>query len=112
MDGPGQKRTDGAGPGYLLLPQAQADVKRIVRYLAVDLASPGAARRFLDEFEKELHFIASYPEMRPLGRMPELARRGYRVGHVMRYVVLYAVKDGKAVVFHVFHGTQDYARYV
>lgn len=97
---------------YVLLPRAQSDFEDIVRYLAVDLANPQAARRFVDEFEESLARTCNHPEMHPFGRMPEVAARGYRVMPVMRYIVLYAYRDGRVVVAHIFHSLQDYARYV
>ena len=97
---------------YILLPRAQADLDDIVRYLAIDLGSPGAAQRFLDEFETRIAAVCSFPEMYPLSRMSEVAARGYRAMPVMRYVVLYAHRDNQIAVAHIFHQTQDYARYV
>lgn len=97
---------------YILLPHAQADYEDIVRYLLVDLASPQAARRFADEFDEKIAAVCAHPKMYPLGRMPEVSARGYRVMPVMRYVVLYALRDDVVVVAHIFHATQDYARYV
>ena len=52
------------------------------------------------------------PEPYPAGRLDELARLGFRVMPVMKYLVLYVPRDGKIVVSHVFHGTRDYARLV
>ncbi|WP_297182029.1 type II toxin-antitoxin system RelE/ParE family toxin [uncultured Enorma sp.] len=97
---------------YVLLPRAQMDFENIVRYLSVELASPSAATRFVDAFEKNIALVCGQPEMYPLGRMSEVAARGYRVMPVMRYIVLYAHRDGKIVVAHIFHSLQDYARYV
>lgn len=97
---------------YVLLPRAQADLDDIVRYLSVDLASPGAAARFLGEFEQGMASVCAFPELCPISRLPEVAARGYRSLPVTRYVVLYAHRDNRIVVAHIFHATQDYARYV
>ena len=97
---------------YVHLPRAQVDLDDIVRYLSVDLASPGVAVRFLDEFEQKVASACEFPEMYPMSRMPEIAARGYRAMPVMRYVVLYAYRDERILVAHIFHATQDYARYV
>lgn len=97
---------------YILLPRAQEDFEGIVRYLSVELASPAAARRFVDEFEKGVALVCKHPELYPLSRMPEVAARGYRAMPVMRYIALYAIRDGKIIVAHIFHSLQDYARYV
>ena len=97
---------------YVLLPRAQMDFENIVRYLSVELASPSAAVRFVDEFEKNIALVYGQPEMYPLSRMSEVAARGYQAMPVMRYIVLYAHRDDKIVVAHIFHSLQDYARYV
>ena len=97
---------------YVLLPRAQEDFEEIVRYLSVELDSKRAALRFVEEFESKVLLACEYAEMHPLSRMPEVASRGYRVMPVMRYVVLYAYRDGRTVIAHIFHSLQDYARYV
>lgn len=97
---------------YVLLPRAQQDFDGIVRYLFIDLASPATARRFISEFEKSMMLVCEHPEMYPLSQMDEVAARGYRAMRVMRYIVLYANRDDKIVVAHIFHSLQDYARYV
>ena len=96
----------------VILPQAQRDVEEIVRYLARDLANPSAAARFLDEFDAKTENVCAMPEPYPAGRLDGLARLGFRVMPVMKYLVLYVPRDGKIVVSHVFHGTRDYARLV
>ena len=97
---------------FVLLPRAQADFEEIVRYLSVELESKKAARRFVEEFESKVALVCEHPEMYPLSRMPEVASRGYRLMPVMRYVVLYAYRDTRIVIAHIFHSLQDYARYV
>ena len=67
---------------------------------------------FVDEFEKGIALVCKHPELYPLSRMPEVAARGYRAMPVMRYIALYAIRDGKVIVAHIFHSLQDYARYV
>ena len=97
---------------YALLPRAQEDFEEIVRYLSVELDSKRAAVRFVEEFESKILLACECPEMHPLSQMPEVASRGYRVMPAMRYVVLYAYRDGRIVIAHIFHSLQDYARYV
>lgn len=97
---------------FVLLPRARADFEEIVRYLSVELDSKKAARRFVEEFESKVALVCEHPEMYPLSRLPEVASRGYRPMRVMRYVVLYAYRDSRIVIAHIFHSLQDYARYV
>lgn len=94
---------------YVVLPRAQEDIEDIVRYLAVDLASPSAAASFLDELESKLVLVCAQPEMHALSRLPRVATLGYRPMPVKRYVALYRYDGDRVVVAHVFHGSQDYA---
>lgn len=47
---------------YVLLPRAQMDFENIARYYSVELASPPAAARFVDEFEKNIALACGQPE--------------------------------------------------
>ena len=76
------------------------------------LASIDTSARFLDEFDAKAENVCAMPEPYPVSRLDELARLGFRVMPVMKYLVLYVPRDGKIVVSHVFHGTRDYARLV
>jgi len=96
----------------VVLPKAQADIENIVRYLAQALASPQAARNFLDELQKQLDLVCEQPRMHPLSRLPRVAALGYRTIRVKRYLALYTYRDNRVILAHVFHQSQDYARYV
>ncbi len=96
----------------VLLPRAQHDFDEIVQYLAIDLASPQAAGRFIDEFEKKAGLVCENPCLYPLSRIPEISARGYRSMPVLRYVALYSARENLIVVAHIFHQSQDYARFV
>ena len=97
---------------FVLLPRAQRDFDAIVQYLAIDLASPQAARHFVDEFEKKMALVCQNPRLYALSRIPEIGDRGYRPMPVQRYVALYSIRENLIVVAHIFHQSQDYARYV
>ena len=97
---------------YVVLSGAEADYESIVRYLAHDLANPGAAVRFMDEFDAQVELVCTYPELHAPCALPELAELGYRSFRVMRYLVLYKVADERVVIAHLFHERQDYGRLV
>ena len=96
----------------VILASAQVEFESIVEYLAVQLASPMAAERFMAEFEHELDVVCDMPEIHALSRMPELAALGYRPMYFTNYVALYCFDGTQVVIAHVFHQTQDYARLV
>ncbi len=91
---------------------AQRDREEIVSYLAVDLASPQAARGFLEEFDRKVEMASGMPGSFPLCRQGDLANRGYRRALVGNYLFIYATDRRRKVVtiLRVFHGMQDYAR--
>ena len=112
-----------------ILPSAEAELDSIVGYLAGLGAQ--TARRFTEAYRAKLELIASEVVEFGLSRMPELAALGYRSTLVNSYVLLFYYEDveglveggagtsgGKgsparrAVIAHVFHQSQDYARLV
>ncbi len=95
-----------------ILKTAAIEYREIVRYLTTVLVSPEAARSFVDEFESQLDLVCETPEMYALSRMKELAALGYRAMLVKNYVALYKIDDECIVITHVFHQSQDYAKYV
>lgn len=95
---------------YLILEGAQRNYEGIVRYLAGNLASPSAADRFMDEFDRQIEIVCENPHLHARSRIPELAALGYQLFFVGSYVALYTVREGTVVVAHVSHQSQDYAR--
>ena len=96
-----------------ILPSAEAEVENIVAYLSS--FGSGAARRFVTEYRHQLDVLAEGAVEYGLSRMPELAALGYRACFVGSYILLYYREPGvagAAVVAHVFHQRQDYARLV
>lgn len=91
---------------------AKADTERIVRHIAVTLASPKAASEHLEAFLGVADTISEFSEMRAVGSHPALARRKLRPYFVKSYVVLYSYDGSEVVVHRVFHTLQDYARLI
>lgn len=92
--------------------EAKREYRNIVSYLADVLKNPQAARHFMLEFSAKINMVQKHPEAFGLCHLPELAARGYRSASVMRYIFLYKILDGKNVVAHIFHQSQDYARLI
>lgn len=89
---------------------ALADVREAALYMQDQLASPAAASRFVDEFEKRVDDLAAMPE----GRAPvsdfELARLGYRwclVGKFMMFCRTFH-ETQTAIVDRVLYGSSDW----
>ena len=92
--------------------EAQVDIQQIIMYLEGVLKSPQAARGFLDDVRAAISQIGQTPEWYPFCRDERLGDKGYRRALLGHYVLLYIVVDNTAVVERVFHGLQDYARFV
>lgn len=96
----------------VILSSAQLEYEAIVGYLALDLANPAAAERFMKEFSHQLDLVREMPEIHALSRVPELATLGFRPMLINNYIALYRFDGEKVIVAHIFHQTQDYARFV
>ena len=96
----------------VILRSVQSEYSAILDYLVGILKSPHAAADFVDEFDKQIALIRDAPELYGLSRMPELACKGYRTFFVKNYVVLYKHAENLIVIAHIFHQTQDYAKYI
>lgn len=81
-----------------------------------NLDNPKAASDFADEFDRQAEPVRENPELHALSRVPEAAAKGCRAFFVKRYLVLYKI-DGnrvviaRAVIAHLFHQTQNYAKF-
>ena len=82
---------------------AQLEYLSIASYLEGALGSPQAAQNFKREFKEQ---------MMRLRDMPELAANGYRIVHINNYLAVYKLKGDTVYIAHVFHQSQNYARYV
>lgn len=87
---------------------ATLEIGGIAQYLKDELASPGAASSFIQEFRHQAKLACSSPSSHALCPHPELAQRGYRSFRVGRYVAIYSFTDDCLKILHVFHQSQDY----
>lgn len=89
---------------------AERDVDSITRYIVQGLSAPAAASKLLDELEKAVERIASFPELYEVSPLTPLAKRELRACFVKRYVILYSCHPENGVTTaRVFSTLQDYA---
>lgn len=93
-----------------ILPSAQDELENIVSYLLA--FGPYTAKAFTDEYRKQLDLLASGIVDYGLSKQSELAALGYHACLVNSYVMLYYYEDDFVVIAHIFHQSQDYARFV
>ena len=96
----------------VILDSADADREEIVRFLVEEAGNPSAAKRFLDDMDRESRLIAQFPTIHNLSRVLEVADRGYRTALFGNYIMLYRFEDDVVYIAHIFHQRQDYARLV
>ena len=91
---------------------AQLEYLSIVNYLEGALGSSQAAQNFKQEFRVQMIQLRDMPELFSVSAMSELAAKGYRIVHINNYLAVYKLKGDTVYVAHVFHQSQNYARYV
>lgn len=88
---------------------AAADRDAIVSYLVRDLASPNAARCFLEAVDQMGEDLAAMPEGFPPVLEPQVAAAGYRKYLLGSYLVVYRT-GGTVWIARIAHQSQDWAR--
>jgi plasmid stabilization system protein ParE len=86
--------------GFVLHPQALADLSEIWQYIAVDSAS--SADRVLDEIEEAVRTLVSFPLAGHT--RSEITSRPIRFHPVREYLVAYAPNEVPLLVLAVVHG--------
>lgn len=93
---------------------AHRDLDNIVSYIAVQLANPIAATKFLDEVEKCYGCLKSNPLMYERCYDALLEKEGYHKVTIKNYVLVYKVEEAaRTVIIHrFFYGAQDYVKLI
>ena len=91
-------------------PEAEADLDRIVRHIAIDLGNPLAATAFVDKVEKRLADLETMPGKFSFCKDDFLRAMGYHRAHAGNYLLIYRIDESARCVFivHVYHTLQDY----
>ena len=72
---------------------AERDLISAADYIERVLFNPDAADRLLDEAEKKINALSTYPKRFALADDPILKAWGIRFTHVNNYIVFYTVSD-------------------
>ena len=96
----------------LVSPEAEADLDRIVRYLAVDRGNPSAATALADKFEVRLCDLATTPAKFSFCKDAVLRALGYRRVLAGNYVIVYRIDETarRVLIVHFHHTLQDYEK--
>lgn len=89
--------------GFVLHPNAVADLDEIWEYIAVD--NLGAADRVLEEIYDAIGTLISFPEQGN-GR-PDLSSRPLKVHSIRDFLIVYAPAERPLFVVAVLHGRRN-----
>ena len=93
---------------------AKADIRSAFNYIKDGLKEPEIAKNIMREIDTTIIDLKFMPGRWGFSLDETLASRGYHRALVKRYVILFLIDEAKKIVTvtNVFHGTQDYAKYV
>lgn len=89
--------------------KADRQIRDEVLYLR-DVSGTSTALALLERVESASGILAAFPFSGVVPRTPALARRGYRMLVVGKYLLFYKVDEagGRVTVYGFFHQRQDY----
>ena len=82
----------------ILLPEAQADIKKILHYIAGSLSAPQAALNLNKTFQQKIHSLSKMPKRFAVVDAPPWKEAGIRRFTVKNYYVYYLIDDVKMTV--------------
>ena len=90
--------------------EADADLDRIIQYIAVDLGNPPAATILADKITTRLDALETMPSKFPFCKDPVLRALGYHRVSVNGYLIIYRIDESAKQVYivHYYHARQDY----
>ena len=91
--------------------RAEEHIDNIIRYVAVELSNPTAAKAIIADIEKGYSKLEFMADSLALCQDPYLSQKGYRkyILDEHDYVILYKVEKKKVYISGVFHMKEDYA---
>ena len=94
-----------------LLPSAQKDIIEASQYFQTK--SMDVALAFLDDIDRALNQLATFPESARLSRDEALAAKGYRVILIKYdYLLFYKFIENKVIVYRVINGRRNYKVFI
>lgn len=88
----------------------ERQLRNEVFYLRDVSGSAAPALGLLDRLEQASGQLSQFPRMGVVPRTPSLARRGYRMLVIERYLLFYKVDDAahRVILHGIFHQRQEY----
>ena len=93
---------------------ADLDLDRILAYLTQQLYAEQAASALVAEYTQVLEQLEQFPSMFEVARSVSRSGKEYRKFLLGNYVGIYRVqeRDQQVVILRIFHGSQNYAKYL
>ena len=82
----------------IILPEAQQDIRNIVLYIAIELASPYTALNLQDTFEEAINSLSTMPERYKTLDEEPWKSKGIRRFQVKSYFIYYLVNKSENIV--------------
>lgn len=91
-------------------PEAEADLDRIIRYIAADLRNPPAATALADKIEARLCELETMPGKFSFCKDAFLRAMGYRRAQGGNHQIIYRIDETakRVLIVHFYHTLQDY----
>ena len=98
----------------IMLPAAEEDYREILRYLDRRFESLQAIRTLNQRLREALDNLRETPRMYAFSTDEVLRQRGYHKFLTGNYVALFQIDETNQVVeiYRIFHGSQNYAKYL
>ena len=95
----------------LITAAAEKDMKSAAAYIDNNLMNPQAANDLLDEAERTILSLRSYPAAHPLAEDPVLRAWNIRHANIKNYLLFYTVSedDGQIRIVRFLHSRQNWA---
>lgn len=89
---------------------AKSDLKNAAFYIAYELKNETAAKRLLDQANKQLSALSETPECCPLVRDSFLAANAVRMMTIRKYLAFYIIQEESHSVFvlRIIHSRRDW----
>ncbi|WP_412546349.1 type II toxin-antitoxin system RelE/ParE family toxin [Maricaulis sp. MIT060901] len=84
-------------------PVVRRDLISIYRHIAAD--SPRAARTVLEDIERKIQGLATFPDM---GRVVALPKRTVRIQPAGNYLIVYTARRDSLELLRILHGARDW----
>ena len=91
-----------------IFPLAQLDMEQIFEYIAVELCNPTAAINQINDFEKAIECICSFPESCPFIRNEYVKDKTLRKLIVNNYIAFYRIYENQIQVVRVLYGMRNF----